>query len=99
MGDKRGAYRILMGRPGGKRLLGRPRNRWDYNIKMDLQEGDRETWTGLLWLRIGPGCGREPRRAQISSASQRKPEVTHMAVSCECGHEPLGSITCGEFLD
>jgi hypothetical protein len=53
----------------------------------------------LLWLRIGTGCGREPRREQISSASRWKPEVTQMAGSCESGNEPLGSITCGEFLD
>jgi hypothetical protein len=38
MGDRRGAYRVSVGRPGGKRLLGRPRHRWDYGIKMDLQE-------------------------------------------------------------
>jgi hypothetical protein len=38
MGDMRGAYRVLVGRPGGKRLLGRRRHKWDYNIKMDLQE-------------------------------------------------------------
>jgi hypothetical protein len=36
--DRRGAYRILMGRPEGKRQLGRPRRRWEDNIKMDLQE-------------------------------------------------------------
>jgi hypothetical protein len=38
MGAKRGAYRILVGRPEGRRPLGRPRHRWDDNIKMDLQE-------------------------------------------------------------
>jgi hypothetical protein len=37
MGEKRGAYRILVGRPEGRRLLGRPRRRWANNIKMDLQ--------------------------------------------------------------
>jgi hypothetical protein len=37
-GEKRGAYRILMGRPKGRRPLGRPRRRWEDNIKMDLQE-------------------------------------------------------------
>jgi len=34
----RGMYRVLVGIPEGKRPLGRPRNRWKYNIKMDLQE-------------------------------------------------------------
>jgi hypothetical protein len=38
MGEKRRAYRILVGRPEGRRPLGRPRRRWEDNIKMDLQE-------------------------------------------------------------
>jgi hypothetical protein len=38
MGESRGMYRILVGKPGGKRPLGRPRHRWEDNIKMDLQE-------------------------------------------------------------
>jgi hypothetical protein len=38
MGEGRGVYRVLVGKPEGKRLLGRPRRRWEYNIKMDLQE-------------------------------------------------------------
>ena len=37
-GDRRCAYRILVGRPGGKRPFGRPWSRWVYNIKMDLQK-------------------------------------------------------------
>jgi hypothetical protein len=57
MGEGRGAYRILVGRPEGRRPLGRPRRRWEYNIKMDLQEVERGTWTGLIWLRIGIGGG------------------------------------------
>jgi hypothetical protein len=36
MGEKRNAYRILVGKPEGRRLLGRPRHRWVVNIKMDL---------------------------------------------------------------
>ena len=38
MGDKRGAYRVLMGKPERKRPLGRPWHGWEDNIKMDLQE-------------------------------------------------------------
>jgi hypothetical protein len=53
MGAKRNAYRILMGKPEGKRPLGRPRRRWEDNIRMDL----REVWTGLIWLRIGTSRG------------------------------------------
>jgi hypothetical protein len=38
MDEGRGAYRVLVGRPKGKRPLGRPRRRWEDNIKMDLRE-------------------------------------------------------------
>jgi hypothetical protein len=38
MGERRGAYSVLMGKPEGRRPLGRPRRRWDDNIKMDLRE-------------------------------------------------------------
>ena len=38
MGDRRGAFTVLVGKPEGKRPLGRPRHRGDDNIKMDLQE-------------------------------------------------------------
>ena len=38
MGERRGEYRDLMGKPEGKRPLGRPKRRWQGNIKMDLQE-------------------------------------------------------------
>ena len=38
MGDRRGVYRVLVGKPEGKKPLGRPRRRWDDNIKVDLQE-------------------------------------------------------------
>jgi hypothetical protein len=36
MGERRSAYRILVGRPEGRRTLGRPRHRWEDNIKVDL---------------------------------------------------------------
>jgi hypothetical protein len=39
MGERRGVYRVLVGKTEGKRTLGRPRRRWEGNIKMDLQEG------------------------------------------------------------
>jgi hypothetical protein len=38
MGEGRGVYRVLVGRSEGKRPLGRPRRRWEYNIKLDLRE-------------------------------------------------------------
>jgi hypothetical protein len=52
MGEGRGAYRILVARPEGRKPLGRPKRRWEDNIKMDLQEvGWVGAWTGLIWLR------------------------------------------------
>jgi hypothetical protein len=57
MGEGTGAYRVLVGRPEGRRPLGRSRRRWEDNIKMDLQEVGWGAWTGLIWLRIGTGGG------------------------------------------
>ena len=56
MVEERGVYRVLVGKPEGKRPLGRPRRRWEDNIRMDLQEVGM--WTGLGWSRIETGGGR-----------------------------------------
>ena len=60
MGERRGIYKVLMGKSEGKRPLGRPRRRWEDNIKMDLQEvgcggmdwiklaEDRDRWQALV---------------------------------------------------
>ena len=58
MGERRGAYRVLVGKPEGKKSLGRTRCRWKDNIKRDLQEVGWEAWTGLIWLRVGIDGGR-----------------------------------------
>jgi hypothetical protein len=50
-----GVYRVLVGKPEGKRPLGRPRRRWEDNIKMNLQEVGVGVWTGSIWSRIGAG--------------------------------------------
>jgi len=55
MGEKRGVYRVLVGKPEGKRPVGRPRRRWVYNIELDFQElgcGYRD-WIGLTQDRDG----------------------------------------------
>ena len=56
-GREKGEYRILVGKSERKRPLGRPRLRWEGNIKMDLHEVGWGAWTGLIWLRIGTGGG------------------------------------------
>jgi len=68
MGDRRGVYRVLVGKPEGKRPLGRPRLRWEDNIKLDIREvgcggmdwinlaQDRDRWRALvnavMYLRV-----------------------------------------------
>jgi hypothetical protein len=52
MGEKRNVYRLLVGKPEGKRPLGRSRCRWLDNIRTDLVEVG---WGDFVWLRIGTG--------------------------------------------
>jgi hypothetical protein len=58
MGESRGAYNVMVGKPEGKRLLERLRRSYEDNIKMDLQEVEWGAWIGLMWLRIGAGGGK-----------------------------------------
>jgi hypothetical protein len=65
MGEGRNVYRVLVGKPEGKRSLGRPRRRWEDGIKMDLREIGWGGWSGFTWLSIGTAvgcceCGDEP---------------------------------------
>jgi hypothetical protein len=55
MGEDRGVHRVLVGKPEGKRPLGRPRRRWEDNIKMDVQKdgGGRGDWKELAQDRDG----------------------------------------------
>jgi hypothetical protein len=53
MGEGRGVYRVWVGSPKGKRQLGRPRHRWEDNVKMDLTEIGIDGRTGFSWFRIG----------------------------------------------
>ena len=54
---RRGVYRVLVGRPEGKRPLGRPRRRWGIILKLILRKWDVGVWSGSSWLRIGTGGG------------------------------------------
>ena len=62
MGERRDVYRLLVGKTEGKRTLGRPRRRWEGNIKMDLQE---PRCGGMNWIELAQvagtcECGNEP---------------------------------------
>jgi hypothetical protein len=57
MGEGRGVYRVLVGRPESKRPLGRRRRRWEDNIKMDLREIGIDGRTGFGCLRVGSSGG------------------------------------------
>jgi hypothetical protein len=62
MAERRGAYRVLVGRLDGKRPLVRPRRRWENNIKMDLQEVE---WGGMDWIDLAQD--RDRRRAVVNA--------------------------------
>jgi hypothetical protein len=62
IGEKRNAYRLLVGKPEGKRPLGRPRRRWVDNIRMDLGE---VRWGYMDW--IGLAQDRNSWRALVNS--------------------------------
>jgi hypothetical protein len=57
MAEGRGVHRVSVGKPEGKRPLGRPRRRWEDNIKRDLQE-------------VGGGCGDWMERAQVAGTCE-----------------------------
>jgi len=57
MGERRGVYRDLVGKPEGRRPLGRPRRRWEEMYKWIFRKLDVGVWTGLRWVRIGTGGG------------------------------------------
>jgi hypothetical protein len=72
MGEKRGADRILLRRPEGRRPLGRPRRRWEDNIKMNLQDLG---W-GIDWIQLAKG--RDKWRALVNA-------VMSLRFSIKCG--------------
>jgi hypothetical protein len=57
MGEERKVYRDLVGKPEGKRPLGRTRHRWEDGIRMDLREIGWGVYSGSSWLRVGASGG------------------------------------------
>jgi hypothetical protein len=57
LGEIRDAYRVMLGRSEGKRPLGRPRRRWEDNIKRGSSRSGMGAWTALIWLGKGTGGG------------------------------------------
>jgi len=53
--ERKSVYRVLMGKPEGKRPFGRPRSRWEDNIKMDLQEVG---WGTVAWIEVAKDMDR-----------------------------------------
>jgi hypothetical protein len=62
MGERRGVYRVLVGRPEGKRPLGKPRSRWEGNIKLDLREVE---CGGMDWVDLAED--RDRRQTFVNS--------------------------------
>jgi hypothetical protein len=83
-GEKRNAYRILVGKPEGKRPLGRPRRRWVDNIKIDLREIG---WDGTDWIDLSQD--RDKWRALVNT-------MMNLRVSQNAG-KFLSGCTIGSF--
>ncbi|KAJ4450518.1 hypothetical protein ANN_01945 [Periplaneta americana] len=99
MGESRNAYRVLVGRPEGKRPLGRPRRRWEDNIKMDLREvgyDDRD------WINLAQD--RDRWRAYVRAAMNLRYSLRRISIPCQgCQLRydylvVLGSCQHGELL-
>jgi hypothetical protein len=73
LGERRDAYRAVVGKPEGRRPLGRPRRRWEDNIKMDLREVG---WGGMDWINVAQDMDRW--RALVNA-------VMNLPSSIKCG--------------
>jgi hypothetical protein len=83
MTEDRGVHRVLVGKPEGKRPLGRPRHRCEYNIKMDLQEVEGGiVGTGWSWLRIGQVAGTCRYGEKVSGSINAGNFLTSCKVYC-----------------
>jgi hypothetical protein len=65
MGERRGVYRLLVGKPQGRRPLGRPRRRWEDNVKMNLQDAGQGN---MGWINLAQE--RDRWRALVNAATK-----------------------------
>jgi len=56
-GERKGIYKVLLGKPEGKRPHGRPRCRWEDDIRWIFRKWNLGVWTGSSWLSIGTSSG------------------------------------------
>ncbi|KAJ4425769.1 hypothetical protein ANN_27392 [Periplaneta americana] len=88
MGESRNAYRVLVGRPEGKRPLGRPRRRWEDNIKMDLRDVG---YDGRDWINLAQD--RDQWRAYVRAAMNlRESQVTLVRVASKVLNSSYGGV-------
>jgi hypothetical protein len=73
MGKRTNPYKILVGKPEGKRPFGRPRRRWENHIKTDHKDGVR-VWTGCIWLMI-PVAGSCEQGNETSSSTKKDGKI------------------------
>ncbi|KAJ4431710.1 hypothetical protein ANN_20312 [Periplaneta americana] len=95
MGEPRNAYRVLVGRPEGKIHLGRPRRRWEDNIKMDLREVgcDDGEWINLAQAGLCEGGSEPSGSLKASKLRERNENEYSNAILDATSHEGLGPTT------
>jgi len=84
MGESRGVYKVLMEKPEGKRPLGRPRRRWEDNIKMDLQEVGTQRSLFIAATRFGLSDFRRPAALWRTSKRQTDRQTLTAARGLSC---------------
>ena len=90
MGERRGVYRVLEGKPEGKRPLGRPRRRGEDNIKMDFQEMGCREEQNRIWVRNLPG----PMHLGLKTAPLCPVFCTKLKEYCSFNKVSNGPYTC-----
>jgi hypothetical protein len=85
--QERNVYMVLVGKPEGKRPLGRPRGRWEDGIRMDLKGDWLGGWRGSSWLRIRTVAG-SCEHGDEPSGSRATESVSPMRATFTASHSP-----------